>query len=59
MNGLIAKLLSAVTFIHVSAKYAAPAHSSNIFAAKPKQAIVDIISEQLVTAESDKGNQQK
>jgi len=43
-------------FINVSAEYADPNHAINIFAAKHKQVIVDIIAEQLTTTQ---GAQQK
>tara|TARA_R110001583_G_scaffold11613_13_gene52294 strand:+ start:15503 stop:16066 length:564 start_codon:yes stop_codon:yes gene_type:complete len=46
-------------FINVSAEYADPAHPIKLFATKHKQAIVDIIAEQLMTKENHKENQQK
>ena len=46
-------------FINVSAEYAAPNHPINIFAAKHKQVIVNMIAEQLTTKENNQTTQQK
>ncbi len=46
-------------FINVSAEYADPNHPINIFAAKHKQIIVNIIAEQLTTKENNQVSQQK
>ncbi|WP_409439767.1 TetR/AcrR family transcriptional regulator [Psychromonas sp. GE-S-Ul-11] len=46
-------------FINVSAEYADSNHPINIFAAKHKQVIVDIIAAQLATKATDKATQQK
>lgn len=44
-------------FINVSAEYADPNHPINLFAAKHKQAVVDIIAAQLAEQESHKADQ--
>ncbi|WP_166371985.1 TetR family transcriptional regulator [Psychromonas sp. SA13A] len=44
-------------FINVSAEYADPNHPINLFAAKHKQAIVDVIGAQLAEQESHKADQ--
>ncbi len=44
-------------FINVSAEYANPNHPINLFAAKHKQAVVDIIAAQLAEQESYKADQ--
>ncbi|MEJ6123539.1 TetR/AcrR family transcriptional regulator [Vibrio sp. 2-Bac 85] len=44
-------------FINVSAEYADPNHPINLFAAKHKQAIVDVIYTQLAEQESHKADQ--
>jgi len=44
-------------FINVSAEYADPNHPINLFAAKHKQAVVDIIATQLAEQESHKADQ--
>ena len=44
-------------FINVSAEYANPNHPINLFAAKHKQAVVDIIAAQLAEQESHKADQ--
>ena len=46
-------------FINVSAEYADPNHPINIFAAKHKQVIVNMIAEQLTTKENNQATQQK
>ena len=46
-------------FINVSAEYADPNHPINIFAAKHKQTIVNIIAEQLTMKENNQVSQQK
>jgi AcrR family transcriptional regulator len=46
-------------FINVSAEYADSNHPINIFAAKHKQVIVDIIAAQLTTKATDKATQKK
>ncbi|WP_417698123.1 TetR/AcrR family transcriptional regulator [Psychromonas sp.] len=46
-------------FINVSAEYADSNHPINIFAAKHKQVIVDIIAAQLATKATDKATQKK
>ena len=46
-------------FINVSAEYADPNHPINIFAAKHKQIIVNIIAEQLTMKENNQVSQQK
>ena len=46
-------------FINVSAEYADPNHPINIYAAKHKQVIVNMIAEQLTTKENNQATQQK